>query len=121
MGNAQRQNQVYFDPQTNQYYTQTNPFGAYNMPKNFLTGLTQATTQNQKSPISDLLTQAMAAKANVPTLQSLFPNMGMQGMLSTPMQSTMVSPMAGQYGAGRFLGGNTMGNTGMTSNAMNTM
>jgi len=42
-------------------------------------------------------------------------------MLSTPMQSTMVSPMAGQYGAGRFLGGNTMGNTGMTSNAMNTM
>jgi hypothetical protein len=123
MGNAQQQNQVYFDPQTNQYYTQSNPYGAYGMPKNFLTGLLQLGTKNeQKSPINDLVAKAMAAKPNAPTLQSLFPNMGNQSMMNyqAPMQAPMMNPMAGQYGAGRFLGGNSM-SSGMTSNAMNTM
>ena len=126
MGNAQQQNQVYFDPQTNQYYTQTNPYGAYGMPKNFLTGLTQATTQNQKSPISDLLAQAMAAKANPVSIEQLFPSMNAPTM-GNPMTNFsgllgQATPFGqGQFGAGRFLSGNTMGNTGMTSNAMSTM
>jgi len=76
------------------------------------------------SPINNLLAKAAAAQVNVPTLQSLFPSMGMQGILGTPMQSPMANqtPMYNQfsftspsYGAGRFLGGNAM-----TSNAMNT-
>lgn len=126
MGNAQQQNQVYFDPQTNQYYTQTNPYGAYGMSKNFLTGLTQATTQNQKSPISDLLAQAMAAKANPVSMEQLFPSMNAPTM-GNPMTNFsgllgQATPFGqGQFGAGRFLSGNTMGNTGMTSNAMSTM
>lgn len=126
MGSAQQQNQVYFDPQTNQYYTQTNPYGAYGMPKNYLTGLPQTNTQNQKSPISDLLAQSLAAKANPVSLAQLFPSMNAPTM-GTPMTNyggllSQASPFGqGSFGAGRFLGGNSMGGTGMTSNAMNTM
>jgi len=122
MGNAQQQNQVYFD--NGGYYTQTplsmaNPVSAR---KTYIDALNKVTTTQQVSPLNDLLAKAMAAKANAPTLQSLFPNMGNQSMMNyqAPMQAPMVNPMAGQYGAGRFLGNNSM-SSGMTSNAMNTM
>ena len=84
----------------------------------------------QKSPINDLLAQAMAAQPAAPTLAQLFPSMqfmpqstnqapmtNYSGLLGNPMGNQM----QGQYGAGRFLGGNAMANYGSTSNAMNTM
>lgn len=128
MGNAQRSNQVYYDSSSGQYYTQPNSFAVNGMPKkNFLTGLLQFGTKNQKSPINDLLAQSLAAKANPVSMAQLFPSMSnpsisnpmtnYSGLLSNPM----VNQMQGQYGAGRFLGGNAMTNYGSTSNAMNTM
>lgn len=111
-------NTVYRDDKGS--YT-TNGFNPYE--RNYFNTQTQATAPTP-SPINDLLARAQAASANVPTLQSLFPSMGMQGILGTPMQSPMANqtPMYNQfsftspsYGAGRFLGGNAM-----TSNAMNT-
>lgn len=53
----------------------------------------------QVSPLNDLLAKAAAAKANAPSLASLFPSMG-QGMLNAPVN------YSGQFGAGRFLAPN---------------
>lgn len=51
----------------------------------------------QTSPIDDIIAKAMAAQANAPTLQSLFPAM-------TP--SMLNTGSVGQWGAGRFLAPN---------------
>jgi hypothetical protein len=80
------------------------------------------------SPLNDLLAKAMAARANAPTINQLFSSMGNQGILGSTVApngayqmpfnfgSQLANP---SYGAGRFLGGNSM-SSGMTSNAMNT-
>ena len=73
----------------------------------------------QTSPINNLIQQAMSAQPNVPTLAQLFPYMNYGATNMNNLGGLL--GMTGQFGAGRFLGGNTMGNTGMTSNAMNTM
>lgn len=73
----------------------------------------------QQSPISNLLAQALAAKPNAPTMAQLFPN-----MVAPNMGGSQGMPIGllgqGQYGAGRFLGNNVMGNPSLTSTAMNT-
>lgn len=69
----------------------------------------------QKSPIADLLAQALAAKPNAPTMAQLFP-----GMVAPNMGGSQGILGQGQYGAGRFLGSNVMGNPSLTSTAMNT-
>ena len=130
MGNQQRGSQVYYDPSNGQYYTMgfgnfpgTGSLGFSNFGKNYLNGFGQ---NQQKSPISDLVAQAMAAKANPVSMEQLFPSMNAPTM-GNPMTNFsgllgQATPFGqGQFGAGRFLSGNTMGNTGMTSNAMNTM
>jgi hypothetical protein len=80
-----------------------------------LGGRTSNRPPQNNSMVNQLVQQAMAAQANPVSMAQLFPYMNygdnMGGLLG----------MTGQYGAGRFLGGNAMGNTGMTSNAMNTM
>lgn len=121
--------QVYFDPQQNQYYTESyrgiNAPG-FNDPSKLYRTYIGESLGGQKSPINDLVAQAMAAKANPVSLAQLFPSMNAPTM-GTPMTNYggllgQASPFGqGQFGAGRFLGGNAMGNTGMTSNAMNTM
>ncbi len=130
---------MYADPNTvysdgGRQYT-TNGFNPYE--RNYLTPAQPTQSVAQQSPINNLLAQAMAAKANAPSMASLFPSMGamsfgnpslsMGGLLGQQNQFGSSSfgqatPFSqGQFGAGRFLSGNTMGNTGMTSNAMNTM
>jgi hypothetical protein len=89
----------------------------------FTKGTGRIQPQAKQSPINDLLAKAMAAQPNAPTLAQLFPNLNMPSMYQSPMNNysgILGNPMAGQYGAGRFLGGNSM-SSGMTSNAMNTM
>lgn len=92
-------------------------------------GIGKGKTQEQpmQSPINDLLARAMASQANPVSIAQLFPSMSNPSM-SNPMtnysgllSNPMGNPMQGQYGAGRFLGGNAMTNYGSTSNAMNTM
>lgn len=102
MGNA---NQNYrYNPVTGQYtdiqgYPINNPF------------VNRAVAQpKQKSPINDLLSQAMSAQPAVPTLAQLFP---------TLLSNTGGILGQGQYGAGRFLGNNVVGNPSLTSTAMN--
>ena len=133
MGNAQGGSQVYFDPQTNQYYTQNSSYnnetnaqhpllrGSYGNQRNYLSGFNPQPAQ--KSPINDLVAQAMNAKANPVSIAQLFPNMSNPSMsnLMTNYSGLLSNQMQGQYGAGRFLGGNAMANYGSTSNAMNTM
>lgn len=129
MGNAQGGSQVYFDPQTNQYYTQNNSYnngtnaqhpllrGSYGNQKNYLSGFNPQPAQ--KSPINELLAQSLAAKPNAPGLAQLF-----SGMSAPNMGGGQGMPIGllgqGQYGAGRFLGNNVMGNPSLTSTAMNT-
>ena len=120
IGQSQNINQVYFDPQTKQYYTANNAYGMSpalginNYARTFLND-PLFNTNKQQSPINSLLAQALAAKPNAPTMGQLFPGMstpnmgGGQGILGQ-----------GQYGAGRFLGNNIMGNPSLTSTAMNT-
>lgn len=83
--------------------------------------------QQTPSPINDLLAKAMASQANPVSIAQLFPSMS-NPSISNPMTNysgllgnPMGNQMQGQYGAGRFLGGNVMTNYGSTSNAMNTM
>ena len=64
----------------------------------------------QKSPINELLAQSLAAKPNAPTLAQLFPAL---------LSNTGGILGQGQYGAGRFLGNNVVGNPSLTSTAMN--
>lgn len=75
----------------------------------------------QQSPISALLAQSLAAKANTPTMSQLFPSMGsMFGNANGTGGLLGGYTGYGQYGAGRFLGNNVMGNPSLTSTAMNT-
>lgn len=77
--------------------------------------------QNTQPQISSLVAQAMAAKPNVPTMAQLFPSMG--GMFGNANGTGGLLggyTAQGQYGAGRFLGSNIMGNPSLTSTAMNT-
>ena len=124
MGNRS-QDQVYFDRNGGGYYTYAGPYDIISN-RNYFSSRTPQRTQQQASPISNLVSQAMSAKANPVSLAQLFPSMNAPTM-GTPMTNyggllSQASPFGqGSFGAGRFLGGNAMGNTGMTSNAMNTM
>ena len=133
IGAAQNNNQVYYDPSNGQYYTHNNQYdnesntkppslrGYSGFMRNYLNGFNQDNAQ--KSPINDLLAQSLAAKANPVSMAQLFPSMSNPSM-SNPMTNysgLLGNQMQGQYGAGRFLGGNSMANYGSTSNAMNTM
>lgn len=71
--------------------------------------------QFQPSNINNLVTQAMQAQANVPTLSQLFPSFGGMnfGNPSTSMGGLLSG--TGQFGAGRFLGNNVMGNPSLTT------
>lgn len=130
---------MYADPNTvysdnGRQYT-TNGFNPYE--RNYLTPVQPTQSVAQQSPINNLLAQAMGAKANAPSIASLFPSMGamsfgnpslsMGGLLGQQNQFGLssfgqASPFGqGSFGAGRFLGGNAMANYGSTSNAMNTM
>lgn len=114
------------------------PNGAFNTPYGMTNGLPEPYYNNdswlyrsrvpyarpmqqtaQPSPISNLLAQALAAKPNAPGLSQLFP-----GMVAPNMGGSQGMPIGllgqGQYGAGRFLGSNVMGNPSLTSTAMNT-
>lgn len=121
MGSQTPGSQVFYDPQTNQYYTNgagsfgngVNGLGFY-YAKNYIGNPTQ---QQTVSPINDLLAKAAAAKPNAPTLAQLFPTMG--GMYNNANGLLGGFTGAGQYGAGRFLGNNVMGNPSLTSTAMN--
>ena len=103
MGMGTPTGQVFFNPQMGQYYTQT-PAGigyanggvGYQYTKKYIGNLLQQTQQNT-SPINELIAKAAAAQANAPTMQSLFPTM-------TPSMLNVGS--YGNYGAGRFLAPN---------------
>lgn len=118
MGMGSNQNQVYYDPATGQYYTGVGYNNGFFQRRNYINQPMVNQNPTPSSNTSKLIEQAMAAQANPVSMAQLFPYMnygantgGLGGLLG----------MTGQYGAGRFLGGNAMGNTGMTSNAMNTM
>lgn len=119
IGNRNQGSQVYYDPATGQYYTANNSwFFTGGSPRNYIGQAPFAQSKQLSSNMQNLVNQAMSAQANPVSMAQLFPYMnygtntgGLGGLLG----------MTGQYGAGRFLGGNAMGNTSMTSNAMNTM
>ena len=118
MGTGSSGGQVYFDAQTGQYYTQPSNNYSTNAQHPLLRGASMdyartyignPTATQTPSPIDDLLAKAMAAKANVPTMNQLFSGMGNQGMMNYQ------APASGQmnygnpsYGAGRFLGANSI-------------
>lgn len=120
MGNANPSGQVFYDPQKQQYYTHSNVFGygsLHGNPGRDYIGSPLNQTTQQVSPINALLAQSLAAKPNAPTLAQLFPTMG--GMYNNANGLLGGFTGAGQYGAGRFLGNNVMGNPSLTSTAMN--
>jgi hypothetical protein len=101
------QNQVYFDPQTNQYYTMggSNQFGLRNQ-RNYIGEIMNKTAN--KSMTDELLERARQASQNfnVPSIADLFPLM-MQNFQPMPMMQGQVQgqgqmPMQSS-GAGRFL------------------
>ena len=107
IGNSSmNQNQVYFDPQTNQYYTMggSNQFGLRNQ-RNYIGEIMNKTAN--KSMTDELLERARQASqnVNVPSIADLFPLM-MQNYQAPQMGQMMTqgqSPMQSS-GAGRFLG-----------------
>ena len=115
-------NTVYVDKSGRPYTTNgINPYD-----RNFINIAPVQQPAQQQSPISALLAQSLAAKPNVPTMAQLFsgmpaPNMG--GMFGNANGTGGLLggyTGYGQYGAGRFLGSNVMGNPSLTSTAMNT-
>jgi hypothetical protein len=102
------QNQVFFDPQTNQYYTMNNTFGGINRnQRNYIDQIMNKAPN--KSMTDQMLERARMASqnVNVPTIAELFPLMT-QGYQSMPMmqgQGQGQMPMQSS-GAGRFLGMN---------------
>lgn len=110
------QNQVYYDQAKGQYYTQRNPIDNFSPLRNYLNQPSFNQNPTPSSNISNLVQQALSAQANVPSLAQLFPYMsygqdqgsgmnGMGGLLSG----------TGQFGAGRFLSSNVMGNPSLTT------
>ena len=125
--------QTLYDPQLGQYYTQSyQQDNGTNAQHPLLRGMMQSPIRNYLQPqntqpqISSLVAQAMAAKPNVPTMGQLFPGMSapnMGGMFGNANGTGGLLggyTAQGQYGAGRFLGNNIMGNPSLTSTAMNT-
>lgn len=110
---AANQNTVYVDEYGRLY--RTNGINPYD--RTFINTTFAQQPAQQKSPISELLAQSLAAKANTPTLAQLFPTMG--GMYNNANGLLGGFTGAGQYGAGRFLGNNVIGNPSLTSTAMN--
>jgi len=126
-------NQVYFDPESSRYYTQSAPT-QYVMGHAYGGGertfLDNILGQSNQSQIAKMLAARQPYQYNAPSAQQLFPNVGnpMMGNMQSPfsgMFGGMTSPnmgspnmgMQGQYGAGRFLGGNT-GLLGSSSTSM---
>ena len=117
--NQVQPDQVFFDPQTNQYYTQGQ--GAFG---NGINGLGMYYTKNyiadpfqnkQVSPINELLAKAQAAQASAPTMSQLFGGALGGGIMSGSQPFGNPS-----YGAGRFLGaGSVPLNTSLTTNTSN--
>jgi hypothetical protein len=105
------QNQVYFDPQTNQYYTigSTSPFGSINYNRNQRNYIDNIMNKpDTKSMTNEMLERARMASqnVNVPSIADLFPLM-MQNFQPMPMMQGQVQgqgqmPMQSS-GAGRFL------------------
>jgi hypothetical protein len=129
-------NQVFFDPESSRYYTQSAPIGfamghAYGRPGE-RTFLDNILGQSNQSQIAKMLAARQPYQYNAPSAQQLFPNVGnpMMGGMQSPFSNMfggMTSPnmgamtptmgMQGQYGAGRFLGRNT-GLLGSSSTSM---
>jgi hypothetical protein len=126
-------NQVFFDPKSNRAYTQSAP--TYYVMGHAIGGgertfLDDILGQNKNSPVQKMLANRQPYQYNAPSAQQLFPNVGnpMMGNMQSPFSNMfggMTSPnmgspnmsMQGQYGAGRFLGGNT-GLLGSSSTSM---
>jgi hypothetical protein len=128
-------NQVFFDPESSRYYTQSAPT-QYVMGNAYGGGertfLDNILGQGNQSQISKMLAARQPYQYNAPSAQQLFPNVGnpmmggmqspfsgMFGGMTSPNMGTMTPKMGtqGQYGAGRFLGGNT-GLLGSSSTSM---
>jgi hypothetical protein len=112
------QNQVYFDPAKQQYYTMSG-FGM-NREKNYLNGMGLNNTSNQ-SQIQQMLAARQPFQYNAPSAQQLFPGMGNPMMGTMPTQAQGNPMFSGNFGAGRFLGqgyGNQSGLLGSSSTSM---
>jgi len=126
-------NQVFFDPESSRYYTQSAPTGfimgnAYGGGER--TFLDNILGQSNQSQISKMLAARQPYQYNAPSAQQLFPNVGnpmmanmqspfsnMFGGMTSPNMGSLNMDTQGQYGAGRFLGGNT-GLLGSSSTSM---
>ena len=108
-------NQVYFDPAKQQYYTMTGSI--YNSTKNYLDGMGLNNTSNQ-SQVAKMLANRQPYQYNAPSAQQLFPGMGNPMMGTMPTQAQGNPMFSGNFGAGRFLGGNQSGLLGSSSTSM---
>jgi hypothetical protein len=108
IGNSSmNQNQVYFDPQTSQYYTigSTSPFGSINYnrtQRNYIDDIMNK--PDTKSMTNEMLERARMASqnVNVPSIADLFPLM-MQNYQPAPMMQGQAQAPMQSSGAGRFL------------------
>lgn len=113
--------QVYFDPVKGQYYTQ----GYEGM---YAPGFTQGkkliktyigdSVNANKSPVNNLVQQAMSAQANPVSMAQLFPymNYGTNNADNTSGLGGLLGITgSGQFGAGRFLGSNVIGNPSLST------
>lgn len=126
-------NQVFFDPESSRYYTQSAPTQyvmGHSIGGGERTFLDNILGQSNQSQISKMLAARQPYQYNAPSAQQLFPGVGnpMMGNMQSPfsgMFGGMTSPnmgslnmdTQGQYGAGRFLGRNT-GLLGSSSTSM---
>lgn len=120
-------NQVYFDRDTGRYYTQPSSLSSWGLPgRNTRTYLDQSPFSNtNQSQIAKMMAARQPYQYNAPTAAQMFSGMqaptpfsGMFGGMPSPNMGGMTQNMGmpsfnmggqggGQYGAGRFLGGNT--------------
>lgn len=106
MGMNQNQNQVYYDPETGQYYTGVGYNNGFFQRINYLNQPTVNKNPTPSSNTTKLIEQAMAAQANPVNMAQLFPYMNYGATNGTNMGGLgglLGLTGTGSSGAGRFL------------------